>query len=193
MLCPIIFMKEQFIQHQDINGVLSDPYIEEVRKGYITDYTKKHIIINFLISNITEFCNTFMIRLIEKYIDSKEIAYIIDFTDKFDMKGFLSKTFYSVDLNQELTNIIYSDIIFILNQFIQFYVTTKLIYSKEGVDLYNYLYKDTYEENVSKSVSNQEKFIFCDMIMNSYLQEEAETIKEFSYKIDNELIPTRRG
>ena len=187
-ITPIIFYEDKVIQSEDIgtnNELPIKNFLDKTNNANLL-INGDFIINNYIINNISDLCNTFMIRLLENYINKDEIAYIIDFTDKFDIKEYLKYSLLnagivsnSINNNQMmvsvLINLLFSDIIFIMNQFIQFYVMTKLVYKKEGIDLYKYLYKDTYEETAPEA-RYQDQYVFCVSIMGSMLDLEIPNI-----------------
>ena len=63
----------------------------------------------------------------------------------------------------------------------------KLIYDKEGIDLYKKLYKDTYGELPTKEINNRTKYVFCVEIMNNILENEMHNIKSCTDKFTDTL------
>lgn len=181
---PVNFYNNKVLQNCDIGSIDLYPIIEEVNcirnniGGNIEDTLK-----DFVINNVCNLAHTFMIKLLEDNISKDEIAYIVDFYADFKLKDYLNISIdknilklYSVD---NICNIIYSNIIFTLNQFIQFYVLYKLVYTKEGVDLFSFLYKNTYPNSTptDTELKEQNKYVFCVTIMNGMLEDENDNIR----------------
>ena len=180
---PVNFYNDQVLQSTDIGNIDLYPILEEINciksniGANIEDTLK-----DFIINNICNLTNTFIIKILEDNISKDEIAYIVDFYSDFNLKGYL---YNSIDKNilksypsENICNIIYSNIIFALNQFIQFYVLYKLVYTEEGVDLFSFLYQGTYEDKPSEDEQKvQNKYVFCVTIMNNILETEYENIR----------------
>jgi len=174
---PVNFFNDKVQQNENIGGPELYPILKEIQhmstKDTRTTSYIDPILKDFIINNITNLSNTFIIKLLEDYIDKDEIAYLVDFNDKYDIKMYLydalSKSTLATKDEISLCNIIESNIIFTINQFIQFYVIYKMIY-KEGVDLYKYIYKATYDENKIPEMREQDKYVFCVSIMNNMLE-----------------------
>lgn len=200
---PVNFYNNQILQNVDIGSIDLYPILEEVNcirsdiGGNIEDTLK-----DFVINNICNIVNTFMIKILEDNISKDEIAYIVDFNSDFNLKGYL---YASLDKNilrtysvENICNIIYSNIIFSLNQFIQFYVIYKLVYTNEGVELFKTLYKEAYGDIKPKpeELKEQNKYVFCVTIMNNILEGEYENIRDCCEKlrdtISNILVLGRR-
>lgn len=176
---PINFYNNQVIQNDNIGGADLYPVLEEINcirsntGGNIDDTLK-----DFVINNICNLTNTFIIKILEDNISKDEIAYMVDFYDEFNLRWFL---YYNIDklmlrnyAPENICNIIYSNIVFTINQFIQFYTIYKLVYNEEGVDLFSFLYKDTYgnAEPKPEELKYQNKYVFCTTIMNNILETE---------------------
>ena len=181
---PVNFYNNKVLQNCDIGNVDLYPMIEEINcirsniGGNIEDTLK-----DFIINNITNLTHTFIIKILEDNISKDEIAYLVDFYSDFDFRAHLNSAIAKPSLrkyNEEnICNIIYSSIIFGLNQFIQFYTIYKLVYDKEGVDLYRNLYKETYGKEPDEK-ANQDKYVFCTSILNNMVEELYPYIKESS-------------
>ena len=189
---PVNFYNNKVLQSTDIGSVDLYPIAEEIQcirsniGGNIEDTLR-----DYVINNICNLANTFIIKILEDYIHKNEIAYIVDFNSSFNVKDYLynsiNKDIFRYS-NENICNIIYSNIIFILNQFIQFYVLYKLVYTSEGVDLFDFLYKDTYGDNVypkEDELKEQNKYVFCVTIMNNILEEESNNIRNCCVKLKN--------
>ena len=163
-------MKNENIGTPEVNCIIYQ--LQNMSTNNISYHNMEIILKDFVVNNVSELSNTFMIKLLEDFIDKNEIAYIVDFNNDFDIKTYLINNLSSVDMykldNDSIINIIRSNIIFILNQFIQFYCMYKLIYN-EGIDLYDFLYKETYSED-AKDNKKQTKYVFCISIMNNMLE-----------------------
>ena len=167
---PVIFFNEDALRTESIGAPEVDCIIRQVTKS--NNYSGKLILIDFVINNITQLSTTFIIKLLEDNIDKNEIAYIVDFNSEFDMKSYLVNNIQYIDSdtdNDAIINIIRSNIIFILNQFIQFYCMYKLVY-EEGVDLYKFLFSETYDTEVPTNTKQQNKYVFCYSIMSNMLE-----------------------
>lgn len=191
---PISFYNNTVFQSEDIGTVDLVPMINEIntKNGNIEDTLK-----DFLMNNITNLSNTFMIRILENNISKDEIAYIVDFLDSFNIRSYLNDSLDKLTLrnynSENLCNIMQSNIIFILNQFIQFYTIYKLVYSKEGVDLYKFLYKETYRENPKEDNEPfQNKYVFCTSILNNILEQDMKNIIDCCMKL-KDLIDNIRA
>lgn len=178
---PVIFFNNHIIQTEDIGGPEVNSIID-INKKNADNKTRKLIIVGYLINNIVQLCNTFMIKLIEDNICKDEVAYIVDFNNDFNIRDYLFRNLRYVN-NDNVSILIKSNIIFILNQFIQFYCMYKLVYN-EGVDLYKYLIKDTYNEEAPSDTKMQDKYVFCYSIMNNMLEEMLPYITECCNRIE---------
>ena len=181
---PVNFFREKPLKTEDIGKPEIYPILQEIQHMNTDAKYESHIndiLRDFVINNITNLSNTFMIKLLEDNINKNEIAYIVDFNSDFDSKTYLLNTIPTVLSSKDsesICNIIQSNIIFILNQFIQFYVTYKLVYSNEGVDLYDFIYKLTYDEKPDKDIKDQDKYTFCYSILNNILESIIPNIKD---------------
>lgn len=186
---PVNFFKDTVFQSEDIGNVDLYPVLEEIKcihsetGGHIEDLLK-----DFVINNICNISNTFIIKLLEDYINKDEIAYIVDFYGDFNLKGYLynslNKSILAKYDSANICNIIQSNIIFTLNQFIQFYVLYKLVYDNEGVDLYKFLYKETYnDEEPSKNDRTQDKYVFCTCILNDMINLMYNDIRDTCFRL----------
>jgi hypothetical protein len=191
---PISFYGDTVFQSEDIGTIDLLPIVNEIntKSANIEDTLK-----DFLMNNITNLSNTFMIRILESNISKDEIAYIVDFLDGFNIRSYLNDSLDKLTLknydSENLCNIILSNIIFILNQFIQFYTIYKLVYSKEGVDLYKFLYKATYGSNpLEKEEPLQNKYVFCTSILSNMLEQEMKNISDCCIKL-KDLIDNIRA
>lgn len=182
---PVNFFRDNVLKSPDIGNAEIYPILQEIQHMSTKDAQQIHIeeiLRDFIINNISNLSNTFIIKLLEDNINKDEVAYIVDFYGDFDLKSYLfntiSKTVLSTKNSQSICNIIESNIIFALNQFVQFYVIYKLVYKKEGVDLYKSLYKETYGKNPNDTMREQDKYVFCCSIMNSMVENLVPYIKD---------------
>ena len=184
---PISFFKDNIIQNADIGNPEVYPILLEIQhmstkdKVHTTVYIED-LLRDFVINNVSNLANTFIIKLLEDYISKDEIAYLVDFYDSFDIKTYLFNTITKSVLGTKdeisICNIIESNIIFVINQFIQFYSIYKIVYTNEGVDLYKLLYKETYGKDPEKEIKTQDKYVFCCSILNSMLDNMVSAINE---------------
>lgn len=190
---PVSFYNNTVFQSEDIGTIDLIPMVKElnVNSVNIEDTLK-----DFLMNNITNLSNTFMIRILENNISKDEIAYIVDFFDTFNIRSYLNDSLDKLILrnysSENLCNIILSNIIFILNQFIQFYTIYKLVYSKEGVDLYKFLYKETYGSYPQDEEPVQNKYVFCTSILNNIMEQEKNNLIDCCMKL-KDLIDNIRA
>jgi hypothetical protein len=180
---PVNFFKDNVMQSSEIGNPELHPFLQEIQHMNTRPVDNTDIIMkDFIINNVTNLTNTFIIKLLEDYIDKDEIAYLVDFYDSFRLKDYLYNTLSNTILTNTfidtVANIIESNIIFAINQFIQFYVIYKIVYNKEGVDLYKFLYKATYEKAPENDIKEQDKYVFCCSIMNNMLNELVPDINE---------------
>lgn len=184
---PVNFFGEKPIRSEDIGKPEVYPILQEIQHMNIKDENNKSLYIedilrDFIINNVTNLSNTFMIKLLEDNIDKNELFYIADFDRTFDLKTYLfnslSKTTLSSKDSESICNIILSNIIFSLNQFTQFYITYKLIYDQDGINLHKYLYKLTYDEDPSDNIKEQDKYAFCYSIMSNIIESLIPDIKD---------------
>ena len=106
---PVHFIKDEPIQDSNSGLIDVSPQIfreainDSISLDMLSDYNSKlfsiydknnlNILIkDFIINNISELCNTFMIKILEDYIDKDEIAYIVDFNADYNLKDYLSKS-----------------------------------------------------------------------------------------------------
>lgn len=175
---PVNFFKDKVLQNSDIGTPEVYPILQEIQhmntkgqqhQSYIEDTLR-----DFVINNITGLTNTFIMKLLEDNLSSDEIAYMVDFYQDFHMKEYLMDTITKGVLvgkdPDSICNLIQSNIIFILNQFIQFYSMYKIVYNKEGIDLYDTLYKLTYGESPTQDIRIQDKYVFCNCILSNMLE-----------------------
>jgi hypothetical protein len=172
---PISFFDNTVLQSPDIGNPEVYPILQELQhmstngSNNVIDILK-----DFIINNVLNLSNTFIIKLLEDYVDKDEIAYLVDFFDKYDLVLHLSNTLNSNVLATQdevaISNLIESNIVFTINQFIQFYTVYKIVYNKEGVDLYRFLYKETYEKYPNKEIKVQDKYVFCSTILSNMLE-----------------------
>lgn len=198
---PVNFFKNEILQNSEIGNCELDPIYNEITLMNNPNYSPyiQELIRDFTINNITGLSTTFIIKLLEDNIDKDEIAYIVDFYQYLNMNYYLSDivnrslmSLHTIEDNNSICNIIESGIIFIINQFIQFYTMNKLVYSNEGVDLYKHLYKSTYDEDPKNTIRIQDKYVFCNCILNSILENMipdirkcCESLNEAIYNIKN--------
>ena len=175
---PVNFFRDSVLKSPDIGNPEIYPILQQIQHMSTKDTHQmlhiEEILKDFIINNVSNLSNTFIIKLLEDNIGKDEMAYLVDFYGDFDLKSYLFDTIsknalYSYD-PESICNIIESNIIFTLNQFVQFYVIYKLVYIKEGVDLYKTLYKETYGENPDGTMREQDKYVFCCSIMNSMIE-----------------------
>lgn len=177
IIYPISFFKDTVLQSADIGNPEVYPILQELQHMSTKDSCSDNvldILKDFVINNVSNLTNTFIIKLLEDYIDKNEIAYIVDFYDSYDIKSYLSNTLNknTLIIQDEVTisNLIESNIIFTINQFIQFYTIYKIVYNKEGVDLYKFLYNETYGADPYKDIKVQDKYVFCCSILSNILE-----------------------
>lgn len=172
---PITFFDNTVLQTADIGNPEVHPILQELQHMSTNGSNNViNILKDFIINNVLNLSNTFIIKLLEDYVDKDEIAYLVDFFDKYDLVSYLSNTLNSNVLATQdevaISNLIESNIVFTINQFIQFYTVYKIVYNKEGVDLYRFLYKETYEKYPNKEIKVQDKYVFCSTILNNMLE-----------------------
>lgn len=194
---PVNFYNNRVLQNTDIGSIDLYPIMEEINcirsdiGGNIEDTLK-----DFIINNICNLTNTFIIKLLEDNISKDEIAYIVDFYGDFNLKGYL---YNSIDKNmirqysiENICNIMYSNIVFALNQFIQFYVLYKLVYTEEGVDLFKLIYDTTYgDKPTEEELKVQNKYVFCVTILNNIMENEYQNIKDCCDKLKDAIYNIR--
>lgn len=189
---PISFFNNTILQSEDIGTIDTLPIVNCITNKSIN---LEEALRDFLSTNISNLTNTFILRLLENNISKNEIAYIVDFYDSFDIKSYLRDSLNNHVLknysSEGICNIMISNIIFILNQFIQFYTMYKLVYSNEGVKLYEFLYKSTYG-NDSKNIDVmdelvQNKYVFCVSILSNMLDNEIKNIGDCCLKLKDTI------
>lgn len=181
---PVNFYSNQVFQDSGIGNVEIFPILEELKCIHSeTGANIEDTLKDFIINNVSNLSNTFIIKLLEDNFGKDEMAYLVDFYGDFNLKGYLFDSLNKQVLanynSDNICNIIQSNIIFTLNQFIQFYTIYKLVYDKEGVDLYRNLYKETYGKEPDEK-ANQDKYVFCTSILNNMVEELYPYIKESS-------------
>lgn len=184
---PVNFYKNSILQSNDIGNGEIFPILEELK--CIHSETGAHIedtLKDFIINNVSNLSNTFILKILEDNINKDEIAYVVDFWADFNLKEYLSNSLTKQILanydSNNICNIIQSNIIFVLNQFSQFYVLYKLVYTNEGVELYKFLYKETYGEE-PKEQSVQNKYVFCTSIMSNMVEQLYPQIQSVSFAL----------
>jgi hypothetical protein len=190
---PVYFFDNKVMRNENIGTPEVKCVIHQLQHMNTSEdnsYNNMEIILkDFVANNISELSNTFMIKLLEDFIDKNEIAYIVDFNNDFDMKNYLINNLSTFDIykldNDSISNIIRSNIIFILNQFIQFYCMYKLIYN-EGVNLYEFLYKETYGADAPNN-KNQNKYVFCISILSNMLETLLADIDDCCYELKSTI------
>ena len=187
---PISFFNNDVLQSKDIGNPELYPILQQIQ--HVNSGTSNSInefLRDFIINNISGLSTTFIIKLLEDNINKDEVAYMVDFYSDFNIKDYLLNTITKYSLFNKtpdtICNMIQSNIIFILNQFIQFYTMYKLIYDKEGVDLYSFLCKETYGDIIDMNM--QDKYVFCNSIMNNMLEDIVPNIKECSIALKNTI------
>lgn len=177
---PIYFFNNEALRTESIGAPEVSCVIQQIQHkntvnndAKVGPYSMEQILRDFIANNVCQLSTTFMIKLLEDFINKDEIAYIVDFNSDFDIKEYLLNNLKEINIhsmdNVTIINIIRSNIIFVLNQFIQFYCMYKLIYN-EGVNLYEFLYKETYSEEAPKDKKQQHKYVFCTSIMNNMME-----------------------
>ena len=189
---PVYFFNNETLKTDSIGTPEVSCVVRQIQHKNTVDISSnsmEQILRDFIVNNVSQLSSTFMIKLLEDFINKDEIAYIVDFNSDFNIKDYLldnlkEMSIYSMD-NASIINIIRSNIVFILNQFIQFYCMYKLIYN-EGIKLYEFLYKETYSAEAPKDKKYQYKYVFCTSIMNNMM----ETLLSDIDKCCNELEST---
>ena len=195
---PVNFYNNKVLQNCDIGNVDLYPMIEEINcirsdvGGNIEDTLK-----DFIINNITNLTHTFIIKILEDNISKDEIAYLVDFYGDFNLRSYLNSAIAKPSLRKysedNICNIIYSSIIFSLNQFTQFYTIYKLVYDNEGVDLFKYLYTNTYGKYnpTEEELKSQNKYVFCVTTLNGLIEAEYKNIRDCCEKLKGAIYNIR--
>ena len=195
---PVNFYNNKVLQNCDIGNVDLYPMIEEINcirsdvGGNIEDTLK-----DFIINNITNLTHTFIIKILEDNISKDEIAYLVDFYGDFNLRSYLNSAIAKPSLRKysedNICNIIYSSIIFSLNQFTQFYTKYKLEYYNEVVYLFKYLYTNTYGKYnpTEEELKSQNKYVFCVTTLNGLIEAEYKNIRDCCEKLKGAIYNIR--
>ena len=121
---PISFYGDTVFQSEDIGTIDLLPIVNEIntKSANIEDTLK-----DFLMNNITNLSNTFMIRILESNISKDEIAYIVDFLDGFNIRSYLNDSLDKLTLkNYDLILYLFLINLFNFILYINLYILKKV-------------------------------------------------------------------